>query len=843
MSDKLNEIKQMFKHQGKAAKLIGSQRLKAYESAYNYISDMQNNNTIPVHDNYLGDNELAKNIYEKKYYLKNLENKLIEKKPEDVFKRLASFLSTVEGGKLNQKKWAEKFYNELYEGRFVSGGRVLAGAGDIYRIKTLANCFVSKIKHDDIDSIYKAAFECARTYSYGGGIGVDISALRPKDSVVHNAADSSTGAVSFMDLYSLTTGLIGQSGRRGALMLTIDVKHPDVQHFINVKKVPNWVTNQIVEQCGWSGMFSENELDTIKKQVMENTQVRFANISIKASDEFMHAVDEQRKYGEEQFIIYKKLNKNLIMSAPQDEDEIHYSTGIPSKSPKDYELLKTFSSFSKMKNWIAKNHNINIDKKEFSDQNCRDVFGDYVCKIKNSNFDLAVRQSGDFLLYFDSACTNEVRKLIKARDVWDQFVEGNYKTAEPGLIFWTTMSDYSPSNYVGKPIICTNPCAEVPLEDGGACNLGSLNLSRFVTNGYSADAKIDWDGLAESTAILTRFLDNVVTWNEDLNALEKQRIAAKETRRLGLGVMGIADMLNQMAIGYDSDEGIAIISKVMEFITNAAYQASACLAAEKGASPIFEEEKYLECPFVEEALSDETIKIIKDNGLRNIAIMSIAPTGSISNIVLSYKEEDKNYIGVSSGIEPIFAIFYNRRSESFNNKFFNVFLSSVQAYIDKMDLNEKIEEAEDLEAILPNYMLRTAHVIDSVKRVEIQGLIQMYVDHSISSTINLPEDVNPELISDIYLKAWKSKLKGVTIYRDGSRFPILSVEGETTEFQENKIKKYTITNEDNEKVEISADEIIKMPDGSLTTIYHYLKNSNMKIEELIKTNEFQEINQ
>ena len=280
----------------------------------------------------------------------------------------------------------------------------------------------------------------------------------------------------------------------------------------------------------------------------------------------------------------------------------------------------------------------------------------------------------------------------------------------------------------------------------------------------------------------------------------------------------------------------------MEFSTNAAYQASARLAAEKGASPIFNEQKYMECPFIDEALSDETIKIIRDNGIRNIAIMSIAPTGSISNIVLSYRSDEKNYIGVSSGVEPIFAIFYNRRSESFNNKFFKVFHSSVQAYIDKMNLNEEIENSEDLTDVLPDYMTRTAHVIDSVKRVEIQGLIQRYIDHSISSTINLPEDVNPELISDIYLKAWKNNLKGVTIYRDGSRFPILSVEGEATEFQENKAKKYTITNENDETIEISADEIIKLPDGSLTTIYHFLKNSNMKIEEFIMTNQFQEVN-
>ena len=140
-------------------------------------------------------------------------------------------------------------------------------------------------------------------------------------------------------------------------------------------------------------------------------------------------------------------------------------------------------------------------------------------------------------------------------------------------------------------------------------------------------------------------------------------------------------------------------------------------------------------------------------------------------------------------------------------------------------------------------MTRTAHVVDSSRRVEIQGLIQKYIDHSISSTINLPEDVNPELISDIYMQAWKSKLKGITIYRDGSRFPILSVEGKATDFQKNKIKKYTITDENDEKIEISGDEIIKMPDGSLTTIYHFMKNSNMKIDELLTINELQEINQ
>ncbi len=842
MSEK-NKILRMFQHQGKTVKAIGESRNKTYHDLYMYLTSLQDEGKLEMHENYLGDNDLAKNIYKKKYYVKDLNNNFVEDRPEDVFKRLSSFIATVEGTKTKQKQWSEKFYNELYEGHFVAGGRVLAGAGDLFRLKTLANCFVSKIQQDDIDSIYQAAYECARTYSYGGGIGVDISCLRPKDAVVHNAADTSTGAVSFMELYSLTTGLIGQSGRRGALMLTIDVKHPDIKHFLKVKKVPNWVTNQIVEQCSWSGHFSNQELDTIKKQVMENTQVRFANISIKASDEFMAAVEEQNVYGDGSFIVYKKQNKSTLMRAPQGKDGIHYSTNIPSKNIEDYNEDKNFDSFASLASWVKKNFSADVDENDFKDSSKRDVFGDYIVELPDKEYDLAIKQSGDFLLYFCSEQTGEIKELVKARDIWDQFIEGNYKTAEPGLIFWSTMSKYSPSNYVGRPIICTNPCAEVPLEDGGACNLGSLNLSRFVDNGFEPNASINWDKLAESSAVLTRFLDNVVTWNEDLNALQKQQLAASETRRLGLGIMGIADMLNQLGIAYDSEEGIKTIAEVMHFITNASYQASASLAGEKGPSPIFSEDSYMECPFVHEALSSETIDLIRENGLRNIAIMSIAPTGSISNIVLGYKNNDQNYVGVSGGVEPIFALFYTRRTESMGGaEFYKVFHSTVQAYIDKMNLQEEVKSAENIEDVLPAYMTRTSHKISPDKRVMIQGKLQTFVDHSISSTINLSEDVEPETISDIYLKGWRSKLKGITIYRDGSRFPILSTEGELTEFQKVKDKNFKIMQKDGNEVVVNADEVIKLPNGSLTTIYHFMKNNNnLDIEDILQNKEIEEM--
>lgn len=832
-------FKNMFDHRGKTTRVIGESRIKIYRELYNHIENLQENGELPTHANYLGGNELAENIYSKKYFINDLNQTQIEKSPEDVFKRISTFVATVEGTKSKRLKWSEEFYTEMYEGRFVPGGRVLAGAGDLYRLKTLANCFVAKIEEDDIDSIYKAAFECARTYSYGGGIGVDISCLRPRDAIVHNAADSSTGAVSFMELFSLTTGLIGQSGRRGALMLTIDVKHPDVMHFIKVKKTPNWVTNQIIEQCKWSGLFDESKLEAIKKQVMENTQVRFANISIKANDEFMSAVNEQRQYSEDTYLVYKKNNKEIKTQARQSE-ELHYSPGIPSKDVNEYELLEAFEDLIDLQKWMSNNNcnTLNID--EFKNTENRDIYGDYVIQLENETYDYSIRQSGDFMLYFGSEQTGDICELIKSRAIWDQFIEGNYKTAEPGLIFWTTMSKYSPSNYVGKPIICTNPCAEVPLEEGGACNLGSINLSRFVNDGYTEKAKINWKQLEKTSKTLTRFLDNVVKWNEELNALEKQRKAALETRRLGLGIMGIADMLNQLGIAYDSDEGMELIGKIMKFITNSAFKASAQLAGEKGASIIYDEDSYMECPFVTEALDVDTQQLIRENGLRNIAIMSIAPTGSISNIVLGFQNGNKNYIGVSGGVEPIFALFYNRRSESFK-KLFRVFHSTVQAYLDLKGLDVQTEENIDLTDILPEYFMRTAHEINPIKRIEIQGMCQKYIDHSISSTLNLSEDIQPEVISDIYIHAWKKKLKGITVYRDGSRFPILSVDGQKTQFQKQMDTTYNITQEDGEIVECKGDEILKMPNGRLTTVYHYLKNSDVNIEQIIDETKFEEV--
>ena len=818
--DFTKKIEEMFEHKSKLSSLVDKEVITNYKDTYYYLSNKVSRGELPSHNDYFGGNVLAETIYTNKYFLRDLNGVKIEQRAEDVFVRLASFIACVENSEEKRNEYAQRFYRDLYEGYYLPGGRVIAGSGDLYRLKTLANCFVSLIKGDNLESIYKSSYEAARTYSYGGGIGIDISQLRPKGAKVHNAADNSTGAVSFMDLYSLTTGLIGQSGRRGALMLTIDIKHPDVLDFIKVKKEPNWVSQQIMERLHSSGMFSQEQLDEAEKNIVENTQIRFANISIKVSDEFMSAVEEQKNYGKDKILVYAKPKGGAVEGPSSDEE--NYSYGISIDSKNDYSLLHSFNSIEEL-NGFLKNQQIEpLKEDELNDVENRDFYGDYVISDSNLETDLAIKYSGDYLTYYKSSTIGEIKQLYKARDIWNKFVEGNYKTAEPGLIFWSQMSKYSPSNYVGRPISCTNPCGEVPLEDGGACNLGSVNLSRMVDNGFTSQASINWDLLTQTIQHLTRFLDNVVWWNETLNALESQRDAAHSTRRLGIGVMGIADMFLQLGYQYDSSEALDLLEKVMDHIAQVSYQTSALLAKEKGSAPAFELNGYRQNPFFKEVLTQETQSYVEEYGIRNIAILSIAPTGTISNAICGYKIGNKNYLGISGGIEPIFALYYQRRSEQMDQGgVYNVFHNIVQAYIDQKGLSDDAKDAneEGLKEILPSHFFRTAHYIEPEMRINIQGIAQKYVDHSISSTINLAEDINPEVISNIYLKAWKNNLKGVTIYRDGSRFPILSTQKEETLFQRYKDKQFTIKEEGENKT-VAGDEILSTPDGKLTTLYH-----------------------
>jgi ribonucleoside-diphosphate reductase alpha chain len=575
--------------------------------------------TLTAFDN----DPLRARIFYEKYALRNGENEPVETKPGHMWKRLARVIASVERPE-RREEWERNFLWLLSDFRFVPGGRILHAIGNPNKVTAL-NCYVIPSPHDSLPGIYRAALELAETFKRGGGCGVDISSLRPKDSPAHNAARVSTGAVSFMELYSLTTGIIGQQGRRGALMITISDSHPDVLDFCKIKR--------------------------------NRTAVRYANISVRVTDIFMRAVEKD------------------------DEWLLHY-------------------------------------------ENARDGI--------------------------------EVKKTIQARELWNELTVGARDWAEPGCLFWDTIRRYSSSDrYTGMEVVSTNPCAEEPLEPYGDCCIGSINLAAFVNDPHTQNAKLDNASLEKATHYAVRFLDNVLAWNEGRHPLSGQEEAALRGRRIGLGIMGLADMLCKLNLRYDSDEGIEFAEKSVEKIKLWAYDESANIAFMKGSFPAFEAKRHLENPFFKD-FPPRLIEKIEKSGLRNVTLLTIPPTGSIAAMA-----------GVTSGIEPIFDVKYVRRSESLSESVFEVEHPLIAEY-------KKLTESRS-ENPLPGYFI-TAHEISPEKRVLMQAALQKHIDQAISSTINLPKDTSLETVERIYRMAWERGLKGVTVYREGSREGILLTE-------------------------------------------------------------------
>ncbi len=564
-----------------------------------------------------GGDELRARVFYEKYALRDINGKQVEKTPEKLWLRVAKELASVEEGSKKQE-WTDKFYWLLEDFKFVPGGRILFGAGQPRR-STLLNCYFFKIKEDSIEAIFDWCKEAARTYSFGGGVGTDISVLRPRGSPVNNSAIYSTGSVSFMELLSTTTGTIGQAGRRGALMITIRVDHPDVLDFINVKK-------------------------DLKK-------VNYANISIKITDEFMRAVENDT----------------------------------------DFELA-----------------------------------------FKNERIDF--------------------RKTVRARDIWKQLVKAAWQSDEPGLLFWDTIKRDSTTEYNNMEVQGVNPCSEQTLENYGCCCLGSVNLSYFVKEPFTERASIDWDGLVKASQYATRFLDNVLDYNADRHPLQQQRQASLWSRRIGVGITGLGDMLIKLGLKYDDEATVEFVDKLFERITNVIYGYSTELAVEKGSAPAFQADKHLAQPFIQRL--DEGVKEkIMTRGVRNSALTTVPPVGSGSILA-----------ACSSGVEPVFALSYTRRSKSLSEGEFKVFHPLVKEY---MQVHRITDEAQ-----LPSYFV-TSHQIKPEMRVKMQASIQKHIDTAISSTVNLPQDISPEEVEKIYFLAWKLGCKGITIYREGSREGIL----------------------------------------------------------------------
>ncbi len=551
----------------------------------------------------------------------------IEKTPEEMWDRLAAAMSSVEATPELQEEWRGKFREILDDWKLVPGGRIAAGAGASDEL-TLFNCYVIPSPKDSRGGIMETLSEMTEIMARGGGVGINLSSLRPRRAIVRGVNGSSSGAVSWGGLFSYTTGLIEQGGsRRGALMLMINDWHPDVEDFITVKQTMGQVTN--------------------------------ANLSVCVSNDFMKAVKED-------------LDWELV---------------FPDTTDPDYDEL-----------WDG-----DLDK---------------------------WKKAGHRIIPY---------KTVKAREVWHTIIESAWKSAEPGVVFMEYYNQMSNSWYF-NPIICTNPCGEQGLPGWGVCNLSAMNLSKFYDE---ANHDVAWDELATTTRYSVRFLDNVI--DRTPYHFEENELNQKKERRVGLGTMGLAELMIKLNIRYGSPESLEFLDKLYGFIAREAYLASADIAEEKGSFQAFDAELYLQSGFMKNMAEvyPEVAEAVREKGARNVTVITQAPTGSTGTMV-----------GTSTGIEPYFAFKYFRQSRlGFDEQFVPI----AQDWLDSHPGEE-----------LPDYYV-TAMSLSAEDHIRVQAAIQRWVDSSISKTANCPSDFTVEDTKRLYELAFDLGCKGVTIYRDGSR--------------------------------------------------------------------------
>ena len=557
----------------------------------------------------------------------------LETEPKHMWQRLAKSISSVES-ESNREYWEKEFYNALKDWKLVPGGRIAAGAGASDEL-TLFNCYVIPSPHDSREGIMKTLTQMTEIMSRGGGVGINLSTLRPKRAIVKGVNGTSSGSVSWGALYSFATGLIEQGGsRRGALMLMINDWHPDLLDFITAKQKAGVITN--------------------------------ANMSVCISNDFMDAVD-------------KDADWNL-------------------------------------------------------------VFPDTTFEKYDSEWD------GDLKKWRNKGYPVVHYKTLKAREIWNTIIESAWKSAEPGVVFMEYYNDISNSWYF-NPIICTNPCGEQGLPAWGVCNLSAINLSKFYDK---KNNDVLWDELKKTICVAVRFLDDVI--DATPYHFEENRQNQMKERRVGLGVMGLAELLIKLKIRYGSDESLQFIDKLFQFIALNAYKASIDIAEEKGSFPAFNREKHL---FNEESgkqtfagriydlLDDEYKKKFDKTGIRNVTVLTVAPTGSTGTMV-----------NTSTGIEPYFAFEYYRQSRLGVDK---QYVGIAKEWMD-----------ENPGKPLPDYFV-TAMDLSAEDHVRVQATIQKWIDSSISKTANAPSTFTVEDTKRLYEYAYKLGCKGVTIYRDGSR--------------------------------------------------------------------------
>lgn len=551
-------------------------------------------------------------------------DKPLETDPQEMHTRIAKGIASVEKSPKKRAEWEAKFLQVMEDFKFVPAGRILTGAGTNQAL-TYYNCYVIPSPHDSRGGIFDCLSRMAEIMSRGGGVGINLSSLRPRYDYVKGVNGRSSGSTSWGSLYSFVTGLIEQGGsRRGALMLITNVWHPDIEDFITSKTDMGKITN--------------------------------ANISVGITDDFMEAVKNDDDW-------------NLI---------------FPDKTDKDYD--------------------------EFWD--------------------------GNLEKWLDAGKKVKIYKTVKARDLWDKIVESAWASAEPGLFFIDRYNKLSPSSYFA-PITCTNPCGEQGLPAWGVCNLGAINLSKFVDEEVK---DVAWDDLRESIRTAVRFLDNVIDATPYF--FEENKKQQQSERRVGLNTMGVAEMMVKLGLRYGSAKGNHFLDKLYEFFTCEAYKMSTEIAKEKGSFSKFQANKHLETGFIK-TLPEEIRALIKENGLRNVTLNTQAPNGTIGTMV-----------GTSTGIEPFYYWTYERTSRLGTHK------ESVEIY--EKWVNEHPGEE------LPDYFV-TAMDLSPEEHISVQATIQRWIDSSISKTCNVPNEYTKEQVGELYRLMYDLGCKGGTVYRDGSR--------------------------------------------------------------------------
>lgn len=628
---------------------------------------------------YFRGDDLATRVWATKYALKDSFGNIYELTPDDMHRRLASEIARIESKYPNPLS-KEELFELLRDFKYiVPQGSPMTGIGNEYQVASLSNCFVIGLDgdSDSYGAIIKIDEEQVQLMKRRGGVGHDLSHIRPKGSPVKNSALTSTGIVPFMERYSNSTREVAQDGRRGALMLTVSIKHPDSESFIDAK--------------------------------LEAGKVTGANVSVKIDDDFMKAVTEKHNYTQ-QYPIY-------------------------SNNP-----------------WFKKD--------------------------------------------------------INAEALWNKIIHNAWKSAEPGVLFWDTITRESvPDCYadLGYRTVSTNPCGEIPLCPYDSCRLLAINMYSYVKNPFTPEASFDFELFEKHVQLAQRIMDDIIDLemekidkilekiqsdpeNDDIKNTEFQlweKIKAKTSqgRRTGVGTTAEGDMLASLGLRYGTDEAIDFSEKVHKTVALAAYRSSVNMAKERGAFTVYDAKREENNPYIlrlkeaDEQLYNDMVKY----GRRNIACLTIAPTGTTSIMTQT-----------TSGIEPVFMPVYTRRRKvNPNDKnvtvdfvdengdsweeyvvFHHKFITWMEANNISISKHYSKDELDQLVARSPYYKA-TSNDVDWLKKVQMQGRIQKWVDHSISVTINLPNDVSEELVGQLYEEAWKSGCKGVTVYRDGSRAGVL----------------------------------------------------------------------